>query len=304
MTLFLGPAGLIAFGRRGSFERQTEGYVDVLVSPEDEGSSRNEKSLTRWELQGCLDRVAAYADVVICLTCLGAATVRLPGTGAVCSTPIARSGGLDPAPVDGAPFVRRPGRHTHLLGKLVERERLRKQVRAGVEHAVMDHGVARVTRGVEHPHARHPHKRELGELPPGHPRHHDVGERQGRKSARRFSNRRSGPSPGHPPDIQPPADRHGLRARKGKAGRGRKRRSHQEGIRLRGNCNACARRPSGHRRECLFVSCNQTRATMVTSPRLTTIRGRRGHPGGHPPRNLRRRRVREANPVSRLARSP
>lgn len=60
MTLFLGPAGLITIGRWGTFEQQTEFYVDHLVSPEEYGPSRKEKPLTREELQGFIDRAAAY----------------------------------------------------------------------------------------------------------------------------------------------------------------------------------------------------------------------------------------------------
>lgn len=60
MTFFLGPAGLITIGRLGAFEQQTEGYVDTLVSPEEYGPSRKKKPLTREELQGYLDRAAAF----------------------------------------------------------------------------------------------------------------------------------------------------------------------------------------------------------------------------------------------------
>lgn len=60
MTFLLGPAGLITYGRWGTFEQQTEFYVDHLVSPEEYGPSRKEKPLTREELQGYIDRAAAY----------------------------------------------------------------------------------------------------------------------------------------------------------------------------------------------------------------------------------------------------
>lgn len=60
MTFFLGPAGLVTIGRLGAFEQQIEFYVDHLVSPEEYGPSRKEKPLTREELQGYIDRAAAY----------------------------------------------------------------------------------------------------------------------------------------------------------------------------------------------------------------------------------------------------